>query len=880
MLNLEALKNLDSNGTFDVHVLEKTIEEVKLTSFKNLYQFQRELTGVRRFNLKMSDLVLMTNLNKKTRMYPKKYVGSVDGDFIHKRKRLLYKRSSFFNKELSIFDVASNANIFYYTYLVFVDGKFMDTINIMTKEDKTLVIFDIADTMNQTGIPKDYFKKLVEKNADITVYFMPNCTYGIYKTDRNLLLQNQNHLSLKRFDLVNHLDTDPHYITFVNDNDFLFSSVITDTTNSKDMLRFHNNTAQPTTNKYVHLNIFGFRNLRDQLDVPGSEKFFKIPIENMPLPVENIMPFRNLPDGTKVFAHDVTLELFYPNVYQVHGNEEGDNLTFYIFYSEDNEGVPIRFKNELELYHSLMGDDLSPYVNNTIPDAAKNYQPAEYIYSISDYNASEDFPDHTLYKLKKFSDWIDREPELMKIYYQYMLTTANGYYIDLKDVDLASKSRWNNHQEIDTVLDQETFTEERYVFILRNEYGKNFQQLRFYIDGNAYTPDKKWQEELYEIYYIPASLIEEDSIIEIERFAPLDFMRTVTFNTIDQNQSFSITTAPVARNDIFLVDRETKAFIDPSKYTISYFNEDGIKVNLGKDSFKPIPGGVFVLNITDNSLVGKVIQVHAQRNTYSMEFEVTEPDELGSGFIFDEHVNPDIRNFRIFRNGRLLSQTLYTIEPATVYGGQTLIIPRVLKDVGDKYIIDYTPNRYKVVYEQATIPDSGIVNLVGKVSKPMDLKWYDIYLNGKRLTKNDVDFLSPYLLGIKNVESLKNLLIVERDKDPDIFNPVYGAKSLTDMLWETVPEFQDSLTASRPIIPDIEPDVVSEIITEKSLRLKKFFDLVIKQFDFINPDVMQIEDPDKEQFDDLFQGNVFPINPDMDYEPRSFVMKIYGDPKE
>jgi hypothetical protein len=103
--------------------------------------------------------------------------------------------------------------------MVFVDGKLFDTINILCKEDKTYLIFDINDGKNTTGIPKDYFDQLMNANVDITVFFVPNCTYGIYNTNRNVLSKYVDNLALSRFDLANNLDTSDKYVTFINTNE-------------------------------------------------------------------------------------------------------------------------------------------------------------------------------------------------------------------------------------------------------------------------------------------------------------------------------------------------------------------------------------------------------------------------------------------------------------------------------------------------------------------------------------------------------------------------------------------------------------------------------------------------------------------------------------
>ncbi len=881
MLNEEVVKNLNSNANFDIRVIEKTIEEIKENSFTNLYQFQRDLVSLRVFTFTMADMLYQTNIHKEVRLLPRKHVMAIDGSFIHKRKRLIYKRSKFFNQELSIFDTANNPDIFAYTYLVFVDGKFMDTINILPKEDKTLIIFDIKDDANTTGIPIEYFNELIGKNASISVVFVPNCEYGVYNTDRVTLEKHKEFLSLSHFNIVNSLGDETNYVTFINDNDVYFSSVITDTENSKDMLRFNTvNIDQLFDNKYIHLNIFGFRHLMDQVDLDGrADTFFRLPQKNMPIPVENILIFKRLENGVKVYAHDVRLRLYYPNVYEVLNNPTNDDLTLYVFYSKDNKHAPLKYQNDLWFYQQMINDSVEPYKNNTVPKIVRDYQPPEMIYDHKDYHASKEYPDHTMYKLSKLSGWIDKNPDLMKEYYKNAYIQPDGYYIDVSLIDLQERLRRDNHDEIEFTSYWDEFEEDHYVFILKNETSSSFQDLRFFIDGDAYLPTKKWLYENYEYYYIPARLVEADTVIEIERFKPFDHVKNVTFTNISQTFAVSIPNEVFSRNDIYIIDNATKEFIERTKYDISYM-VNGKKVTLEDNTFKTITNGSFQVNILDSALLGKDLQIHVQNGSHIDQIDITEPDAVGNAFIFDEKVYPNLNNFRVFKNGRLLPQSIYTFTSATTYGGESRILLSVLKDIGDTYYVDYTPNSYSIVYEQLNVPQSGFIDLRGKINKPFDLTWYDVYLNGKKLNKSNITYISPYIISLKRVKSLRNFLILEKDKDPDLFFPSKDSETVTDILWETDSEFQDFVEQTQEPIIDEELDVISDIIDKEYIRLKQFFDDVMTKIKFINPDVDQLEPEMMNRYLDIIDPTKpIALNPDDGFAERSFIMYMNPDKK-
>ena len=71
-------------------------------------------------------------------------------------------------------------------------------------------------------------------------------------------------------------------------------------------------------------------------------------------------------DGKKYFAHNISLKLYYPNVYEVIGNDANEDLVIYVFYSDDTKNVDhLSYKNHLELFHSLFGTGVEEYQNKT-----------------------------------------------------------------------------------------------------------------------------------------------------------------------------------------------------------------------------------------------------------------------------------------------------------------------------------------------------------------------------------------------------------------------------------------------------------------------------------------------------------------------------------
>lgn len=860
-----------TNNTFDLKILEESLNDIKQTSFNFLYKLQLEMTGYKRFNLKMSDLILTQRIIHKVRKFPRKYVAHIKSSFIDPNKRLKFRESEFYNKELNLFQITANPDIFTYIFLIFIDGKFIDCVDIVCRDDTTTFIFDIAEGSNTAGIPKEYFDELMAKNADITIYFIPNCLYGVYQTNINVLNKYKDNLALSRFNLAGNLDDDTKYITFINENDLLFTSVITDTENSKDSLRFIDNNFNEFKSKYVHLNIFGLRNLLDMINIPGHEEYFSIPIQDMPVPKENIMIFRNI-NGKKIFAHDISLEMYYPNIYKIVGNTNNDNLTLFVFYFDDTETVGLKYENELSLYYKFTSNILEKYKNNTIPEIIKNFDPKVYNYSIKDFEASEYYDDHFKYKIEKLRKWVKENNEIVRRYLNNQYKRPIGYYIDVSNVDLQSKIRENNFNEIKNASKHESFNEPRYVFILRDELKDGLMHMRYFIDGYFYVPDKVYKENGYLYCYIPTTLIKEDSIIEIEKF--LDYMYTDSFRFTNLNDRKRIKlhteNVHVNKNDIFFVDTETKYYLNSDFFSI-VIQEDGMEFELIGDTFKEVKE--FDVKINNDLMLNKNITMYIRKRAFCHEWIITSEDEKIDPVMFDLDSIKDKRHYRVFRNGRLIPLHLYNIDFLDKITDKFAVNILMEKYIGDHIVVECSPFKYKQICEIGEINENGFVDLAGIIDKPFDLRWYDVYLNGIKLNKTNITVISPTKILIKNVKTRKRLVILEKNRDPEFF-PITEIISPSDMIWDNVEEIRNTILSAQEPIPDEIEDVVTKDVSELIEDMIHFYELFMKYM-FINPDEKQITNEIISSFETILTDNdCVLLNPDI--SPRAIrVLEIF-----
>jgi hypothetical protein len=213
--------------------------------------------------------------------------------------------------------------------------------------------------------------------------------------------------------------------------------------------------------------------------------------------------------------------------------------------------------------------------------------------------------------------------------------------------------------------------------------------------------------------------------------------------------------------------------------------------------------------------------------------------------------------------------------------GYPLIVSKTAKKLGDKYTIEFVPNKYREVCLINQIDSTGIVDLSDYINRGIDLKTHEIYLNGKKLNKTQIDYLSPSKIRLKNVSSLNYLYILEKDIEGTPFyngnivenindNIIINTDILNDIINETTPiENTDTF-----IIPEIDSQFdIASMIT--------IYDEILQSLEFINPDEEQITEGMILDYPDVFDENLpcminpnagvysiddidFTINPDID----------------
>ena len=178
-------------------------------------------------------------------------------------------------------------------------------------------------------------------------------------------------------------------------------------------------------------------------------------------------------------------------------------------------------------------------------------------------------------------------------------------------------------------------------------------------------------------------------------------------------------------------------------------------------------------------------------------------------------------------------------------------------DIGDLLYIDITPYRYTQIYHKKTLLRKGaLIDLKGVINKPFDVRYYDIYLNGRKLSYNNIFTITPWKIAIVNMKSNYNLDIYERERDWEYFGLDYSEttyyfsfdelvnsqivsdEEFKKLIIDRINELKDPRLVIHPNTFDEEPlDYSDDLLIYPIFFIFYYDELVPKTY--VNPDELQ-----------------------------------------
>lgn len=630
----------------------------------------------------------------------------------------------------------------------------------------------------------------------------------------------------------------------------------------------------------------------------------------MPIPVEDFMVFKKSSSGNGgyvVKSNTDMLELHYPNIYRVCDEEmqAGDEYDIYYFYYNNRD---LQYTVLFDFYFRFLTDylykgrKLEEIINDIYYDKVdlSNYNDIEKInyknmfkkvYEYKYYNhlyGETDFLNRYLniegnedktpieYKDETLREWIKVQPWVLRDYVLEQKKLGASYHLFTNTIDLPSRLRTNTKLEFG--LDGIEFDEPRYVFAFNNE--REYPVLldcRVFVDG-IMIGDVYQDRKLYmDYFYVPADLVTADSYIELEVFPGYKFKQELEFTSMDDVKTITLldpsdTIFPTLA-DVFLdVNEEIPTRYDSKWFDITEHYDRGDILVKSIDPDKPVKFtrlSYFDIKPNDECVLNKKLNFKICKHPYNVRFMMDRDgyayvSVVETGFSF----NSDY--IRIFRNGRLMPRSKYRLIATFEY-------PRILftdwMNRGDIIYIDITPYRYKEIYYQEELsPDNTLIDLRSILNKPFDIRYYDVYLNGRKLSLNNVFSITPWEITLVNLHSRYNLVIYERERDWEYFGLDYNENiyylSLDDLFESGLVDRNQRNELIKEII-DKQKDYRLNIYPNSNIEDKLDFsetDMYYPIFylfyydelmpkTYVNPDVLQFSDEIiNDNFKEIYQN--------------------------
>lgn len=618
-----------------------------------------------------------------------------------------------------------------------------------------------------------------------------------------------------------------------------------------------------------------------------------VPYE-MPIPVEDffILKKDRNTEETHVVKNTDTLTMYYPNIYRITDSSmrNGDEYTVFYFYYDAGDTLkytPLHEFYFMFLLDTFKGKCLEEIIDLIYRDEMKydmftpeqihefrktfkyiiNYHYFNHQYGEIDFlHRYSQIPENVnktpwQYQVETLKSWILVDPNVLRNYVRDQMKLGSSYHLFTNTLDLSKRIRTNTSYEIGVRgID---FEEERYVFAFKNEKEYPLElDCRVFVDGLLVIDLIQERSMFMDYLYIPKKLVTEDSYIEIEIFPSYSFEHTIHFDSLEDEKEINIL-EPTDNIYPTVADMYCSVAGDNEvRYTKEFFNikaeyEQGEYLLETKDPKKPVKFtrlNRFKIIPTAKEILGKDVTVHFSKIPHSLEVYV---DRAGFPYIqfVENNFNFNIHYLRIFRNGRLIPREKYLFY----YSYQA---PRVQLldwcEVGEIIYIDVAPYQYTEVYYQKELsPNNLIVDLKGVINKPFDIRYYDVFLNGRKLSLNNVMHIDPWSFTLVNLKSVYNLTIYEKERDWEYFGLDYyegmyyfsyedlfkksfvSEEERNEMIKQLIDHQKDHRLNIYPNTNDEEPQDYDDYRNWVLFHTFYYYELIPKQS--VNPDTKQFD---------------------------------------
>lgn len=802
---------------------------------------QEILCGNKRYHGKMSDFYINPTLNFQYKLPSNTYTCVIEEGLVNyftKKKFILSVKP---DTILYLDEINTNPEYYEKRLWFFVDGYMMQKIGIIVKSYATILVL-YPDAEN--GVKETLIRELSDQGKEWSLLMMPYTNYGRVRASSWSLFGTSNLLPYEKFtNFENIVDVAKNsYSLFTNWS----SKDPTLLTGNNSIIEIKDNayhfTIPEETREHIRVapvmsTVYSFnnRNIQSFAFLPPEERWFRTEKLNCPVHPNCILVYKWNPElKTKEYLQDAVLDSHYPNIFKVNTAYEG--WLYVEWYYIDWDGY--KYVDMWKEYIDWMGEDnyYEAVKNGTLPDVIKDFKWQDWYYSVKDFETNYPSQDSYQYRLDFINQFIHLFPEILEDYYEDRTKDAydgitDSFIIDVgnENTEIYDRGVDSNKDQIENPFSQEDFDEEHVWFAITN--GSNeYRLFRIWVDGYRIIDFKHYDECGVDYVYIPKRLVKEDSIIEIEMIVegqnPLTEMN---FESLQELEKVNSAKGFVRPADLAFFLEKNGNVIDPK-----HFNMNDDQTILPMERYAKLNPEEWKLSLDYDQYVDQNIHTFI-----SDKYMISANTDTVDRVVLQLHgMTQKISNERLefYIDGRYVKTTgtnSILVTPPVGLGDRYSILC-YLNDKENKHltIFEYMPYDEEIVYEAEVIPVDGIIDLHGIIKKPFSLEYYSVYLNGLKLNYTQIDTIVESVIGIHDVESTQNLIIIEKKLDEELIKSTNGYFSENDRIYHEDQDYRDALNDAftdkygtientdifdpiedRNLIYEVEKEILNEVVS-------------------------------------------------------------------
>lgn len=853
--------------------INKSFHEAIIKNYQTLLSEQSALCGVRKHQFKLSEMKPVARIDR-TKAAKVDNTLSQMGYTIHDSLIDYNKRYSFFSGNLdevplSQVDIGSTqySNLFEKNFLFFINGYYIDDVQVLADDNDTTFILNIS---NDKGIPGNKYIEFITNNATVTVYTVPNFTIYTKMITRGALDRNSYDLNSKVFSEAMYTENS---LIFINDNNStpgmksLCNYSFIDTNCVKLDVRWLAN--RKLSNCYITvLNIPRFTLLKNVFFNKNSKPYFQIPGLDTLIPTENLLPIpysltvpAKLSDCSKA-----EISLYYPNIYKFNYTDSATwDSMMHLGYFYDKSELS-EYDNKLRLFHKYIHDIVDAYNAGSISKYVRDFVPLDVKYYNELYSDTIYAPYTFAYKVDQFHKYAEIDSDLLVNYLYTKLKGKMRHYVYMNKLDLSTRIRMDNLNErvpynIDATAFTSSFIEKKfdephYVFSLSKSIFGPDEEFRFHLDNIMLLQHEYYIQDDTDWYhvYIPCQKVTQESILEIEKFTKIE--KTIIIEPSETASGTIDFIVPddlegIAMNTLHIYNTETMEYVPDDDFTVT-IHDDVINtdIELQHNSRAMITKAAKIM-LHNPKHHGVQLAMYIRTYPAYCAYDT----QGGKTAQYRDNINITKLHVKPYKNGIFMNPETFLgwikREP-NKFNGSVGLYGNIAYTKKDSIAFDVMPFAAKreLFIQDVFCTNLGFVDIGNALSLPFDLKWYDVYVNGRKLNKSNVEIISPNKFFVKNIDSRKNLEIWLRGDAPQEFKFTNFDKTVNDIIWDRDRFIRDAIANNQDILSDTLDDIFDEFIVNILDQHRDFVESVLK-YTFINPNKKQLSQEIERMYPDL-----------------------------